>query len=168
MPKIVTIERSTVINVPVEHLWQVSAIEFEHIDRWDGNVKASRSCGDVIVGSPVGGRVCNLYGGGKTVEQFISFDDSQYIFAYEITEGLPGFVVSARNTWTHEAIAANNTRLTMCVVIRMQGILGRMMQCPMKFQMGKVLDSAQEELRHYVEMCQPHPRKKKKMKKARL
>ena len=165
MPKIVSIERTTVINAPLEHLWKVSADEFEHIDRWDGNVKSSHPSGNTVVNAPVGGRVCNLYSGGKTVERFIEFDNSKYTFTYEIAEGLPGFVISARNTWLHEAVAGNKTKLTMRVVMRVKGILGRIMQCPMKLQMGKVLGTAQEELKHYIETGQPHPRKRKKMNK---
>ncbi|MEM6436919.1 MAG: SRPBCC family protein [Cyanobacteria bacterium P01_D01_bin.115] len=167
MPKIVEVEKSTIINVPVERLWKVSADEFEHIDRWDGNVKTSHPSSDAIVNAPVEGRVCNLYGGGRTVERFVELDDSKYTFVYEITEGLPGFVISARNTWIHEAIAGNKTQLTMRVVMRVKGLLGRIMQCPMKLQMGKVLSNAQEELKHYIETGQPHPRKRKKMKRAK-
>ena len=163
MPKIVSIERSAIINVPVERLWQLSADEFEHIDRWDGNVKSSRSSDDVMTSASVGGRVCDLYSGGKTVERFIEFDNSRYTFTYEITEGLPGFVISARNTWTHKAVPGNKTKLTMHIVMRVKGILGRIMQCPMKFQMGKVLENAQAELKHYIETGQPHPRKRKLM-----
>ncbi|MEM9151879.1 MAG: SRPBCC family protein [Cyanobacteria bacterium P01_F01_bin.3] len=166
MPKVVSIEKSTIINVPVEDLWKVSADKFGQIDRWDGNVKASRPSGSAIVGAPVGGRVCDLYSGGKTVESLIIYDDSAYMFAYEITEGLPGFVISARNTWTHEAITRNQTKLTMRVVMRVKGILGTIMRCPMKLQMGNVLNNAQEELKYYIETGQPHPRKRKKMNKA--
>lgn len=165
MPKIVSIERSTVINVPVERLWEVSADEFEHIDRWDGNVKSSHPSVNAVVNAPVGGRVCNLYSGGKTVERFIEFDNSKHTFTYEIAEGLPGFVISARNIWMHEAIAENKTKLTMRIVMRVKGILGTIMRCPMNWQMGKVLDNAQEELKHYTETGQPHPRKLKKMSK---
>lgn len=35
------------------------------------------------------------------------------------------------------------------------GILGTIMQGPMKSQMGKVLANAQEELKHYIEKSEP-------------
>ncbi|MEM1138829.1 MAG: SRPBCC family protein [Pseudomonadota bacterium] len=165
MAKPVSIERSTVIEAPIEVVWRVSAQEFEHIDRWDGNVKHSRPNGPATGGAPVGGRICDLYGGGQTIERFVAFDPANCAFAYEITKGLPGFVTAARNTWRLEALAGNTTRLTMRVDMGVKGLLGAIMRGPMTSQMGKVLTRAQDELKHYVETGEPHPRKRKKAKK---
>ena len=166
MPKTVEIERSTIISAPIAEVWKITATEFEHIDRWDGNVKASRRQGSTTTGAPIGGRVCDLYSGGETVEKFVEFDEANFTFAYEITKGLPGFVVSARNTWLHEAVSTDKTRLTMRVTMIVKGILGTIMQGPMKSQMGKVLGNAQEELKHYIETGKAHPRKQKKMRRT--
>ncbi|MGF1476188.1 MAG: SRPBCC family protein [Geminicoccaceae bacterium] len=156
-------ERQISINAPIDEVWKVSAVEFEHIDRWDGNVRASRSSGAALSGGPVGGRVCDLYGGGKTVERFVEFDESRRSFTYDIVEGLPGFIVSAKNIWTHDPVDCDEARLSMRLVMQVKGILGLIMQRPMRLQMGRVLGNAQEELKHYVETGQPHPRKQKKM-----
>ena len=162
MPITVATEQTTIIDAPLENVWQVSAQDFEHIDRWDANVKASRQSGAADNGEPVGGRVCALYSGSEIVENFVEFDENHHRFVYEITKGLPGFVISARNTWTHEAISPSKTRLTMNVTMNVKGVLGTIMQTPMKFQMGKVLRNVQEELKHFVETGKPHPRKVKK------
>ncbi|MEL7536879.1 MAG: SRPBCC family protein [Pseudomonadota bacterium] len=164
MPKSLKISESIVINAPLDVVWNVSANQFEHIDRWDGNVRSSRATGAPFGGAPVGGRVCSMYNGSETVEALVSFDDEQRSFVYEIKKGLPGFVVSARNTWQHSGAAAGKTHLSMTVDLEVKGILGTLMRGPMKSQMGKVLRNAQQELKHYAETGNPHPRKQKKLK----
>lgn len=164
MKRSLTIETSTTIQAPVERVWKITALEFEHIDRWDGNVKESRAFGSAAANAPVGGRVCNMYGGGTTKEKIVEFDEVNRSFAYEITEGLPGFVLTARNTWTHEAIAGGHTKLTMRIDMQLGGIMGIIMQTPIRFQMGKVLGKAQEELKHFIETERVHPRKSSKLK----
>lgn len=166
MPSTVIIEKSIVINAPIDAVWKVSAAEFEHIERWDANVQASRAQPrQTSVQAPVGGRVCDLYSGGQTTEKFVEYDERTYRFAYEITSGLPGFVVSAKNIWIHETVAGGKTRLTMRVIMAVKGLLGAIMKGPMRAQMGKVLGNAQQELKHYVETGSPHPRKRKKMRR---
>ncbi|MEM8983011.1 MAG: SRPBCC family protein [Pseudomonadota bacterium] len=165
MRKTVAIEESTAIDAALEDVWKVSAHDFEHIDRWDANVRSSQQNGSPKSDAPVGGRVCNMYNGRETVENFVEYDESKHRFAYEITKGLPGFVISARNTWTHDAASPGKTRLTMNITMQVEGILGTLMQAPMKSQMGKVLRNAQEELKHYIETGRPHSRKLKKMKR---
>lgn len=46
------------------------------------------------------------------------------------------------------------------------GFLGAIMQGPMKSQMGKVLEKAQAELKHFIEQKTVHPRKMKQLRKA--
>ncbi|MEM8795638.1 MAG: SRPBCC family protein [Pseudomonadota bacterium] len=166
MAKIVTIEKSIVINAPIDEVWRVSATDFVHIDQWDGNVKSSSSSGQGNGESPSAGRVCNMYNGGMTVEKLVEFDAEKHSFKYDIVEGLPGFVVHARNSWIHQPMKNGKTRLTMKLAMQVKGILGTLMRIPMKSQMGKVLGKAQEELKHYVEFGKPHPRKQKKARSA--
>lgn len=163
MPKDVSIEESVLIDAAIDDVWRVSAHEFEHIDRWDANVRASSARGAARMGAKVGGRVCKQYSGRNTVEEFVDYDDASHTFTYAITEGLPGFVVHAHNQWTLKPIGTGKTKLTMRVEMQVKGLLGTLMAGPMKSQMGKVLRNAQGELRHYIETGSPHPRKQKKL-----
>ena len=163
MPKTIVIQESTPINTSLETLWKIAADDFAHIDRWDANVKSSRPLGNPRLGAKVGGRICNQYGGRKTVEELVKFDDDAKSFTYKITEGLPGFVVSAHNTWNLENSGVEATILTMKISMQVKGILGTLMSGPMKSQMSKVLRNAQNELKHYAETGRPHSRKAKKI-----
>lgn len=165
MPKTVSVEKSIIINAPLDQVWQVTAGDFENIHRWDANVKTARQKGVAHNGAPVGGRVCGLYNGSDIVESIVEYDENRHRFVYAITEGLPGFIESGQNTWTHQVVNPNKTRVTMKTAMNVKGFLGTIMQGPMKSQIGKLLGNVQEELKHFVETGQPHPRKLKKLQK---
>lgn len=158
----VIVERRVRIDAPVENVWQETAESFADIDQWDANVKSSSAFGDPVAGAPVGGRECQLYKGGPTVEKLVRWDSGTHVFAYDITKGLPGFVRRARNTWTHEPSGPDCTQLTMRLELVVTGLLGRLMRAPMRSQLGKLLERAQAELKHFVETGTPHPRKRRK------
>ena len=139
MPKTVKIEKSTRIAAPFEKVWTIAATDFEHIARWDANVRSSAATTEIFSGAPVSGRVCKMYNGGTTTEKIIEFDESERAFTYEIVSGLPGFVVAAQNRWKIESLSPTDTKVTMTIAMSVKGMLGTIMQTPMKSQMGKVL-----------------------------
>ncbi|MEM1437379.1 MAG: SRPBCC family protein [Pseudomonadota bacterium] len=158
----IIVARRVEIAASAESVWQSTALSFADIDRWDANVKLSKAIGEPLAGAPVGGRECRLYKGGPTVEKLVRWDPAARVFAYDIAKGLPGFVGQARNTWTHEPTGSDSMRLTMRLELSVSGILGLLMQAPMRFQLGKLLERAQDELKHYIETGAPHPRKSRK------
>lgn len=166
MAKTVTIERTCEINMPIDAVWDVSAIRFEHIDEWDANVEKSEALDGVGARSTAAGRSCHLYNGRKTVEKITEFDEGARSFTYQIVEGLPGFVQSAFNKWTLKRLGEQKTVLAMKVDMTVTGFLGAILQGPMKSQMGKVLEKAQAELKHFIEQKTVHPRKMKQLRKA--
>lgn len=153
----IVVERSIEISAPIDHVWHVSAEEFGNISKWDSNVKASRSTNESVLG----GRVCDLYGRGnkKVVEELVAYDESAKSFAYAITEGLPGIVSSAINTWSHSPTEQGGTILTMRVEMKLTGVMAGLMKGPISKQMSKLLQTALEELKYYVETGEAHPRK---------
>lgn len=155
----VKVTETVIIDAPIDRVWRHTADEFEQISRWDANVRTSTpTTGRRPEGASVAGRRCELYKGKPTVEQLTVFDVARQTFSYEIVEGLPGFVRTATNTWSHRAVG-ETTELSMTVSIDMGGLLGVLMKRPLSGQMRKVLGNAQEELKHYVELGQVHERK---------
>ncbi|MEM7271996.1 MAG: SRPBCC family protein [Actinomycetota bacterium] len=156
------------INAPLARVWQVAAHEFEHIDRWSSDVSASgaRRGPDPIAGPDVAGRTCTT-GKGETSESFVAYDESRHTFTYEITgDAMPSFVAAATNTWTAKA-TGDQTELTMAVTMATRGIAGRVMRIPMRFGMSRLLRTNLEELKHYIEHDEPHPRKARAIAKSR-
>ena len=167
MTKLITIKEDITISKNIERVWEICALDFQHIDRWDANVKQSIPSENQHLEANVGGRICYQYSGAKTVEKLTEYDEKNNTFTYAITEGLPGFVINAHNRWELARTDINETKLTMKVSIELKGIFGSLMSGMMKHQMSKILRSAQEELKHFIENGSPHPRKQKKQSKTR-
>ncbi|MEM6344343.1 MAG: SRPBCC family protein [Bacteroidota bacterium] len=161
--KTVQVEQSIYIDVPLDSLWKITALEFEKIGDWSAGVKSSE-------GGSIGGfngeiyteRVCvpGYKGFKKTTEKIIDYQPQQYFFTYQIAQGLPEMVRYATNTWTHEA-EGKGTRISMKVNMELQGIMGSLLKNSMKKRMAKILLENLEELKVYAETGELHERKQK-------
>ncbi|MEN1785863.1 MAG: SRPBCC family protein [Bacteroidota bacterium] len=166
--KTVQVEQSIYINVPKDSLWKITALAYEKIGDWSAGVKSSE-------GGSIGGfngeiyteRVCvpGYKGFKKTSERIIDYQPEEYLFTYQIAEGLPNMVKYATNTWTHEE-ERNGTRITMQASMELQGFIGTIMKGPMKRKMSKILRENLEELKVYAETGELHERKKRLNQKA--
>ncbi len=157
------IQKSILIDVPKQELWDITAHDFGNIYKWISGVNRSHGQGEGINGATHGERVCDpSYRGFKrTTERITAYDPNGFRFTYQVVSGLPSFVESASNTWTHET-EGDGTRLTMAVAMKVKGIMGALMGGMMKSKMSKILTEALEELKTYAESGGDlHPRKRK-------
>lgn len=152
------------IAASVERVWEVAAGEFDRIDRWASNVAQSDA---LPVESPAfiehqpAGRVCTTPQ-GRTKETFVHYDEGERSFTYAIRgDAMPGFVSEATNRWTMEPAGAGRTCLTMTVNMQTRGLVGVIMGPMMQLGMGRLLRTNLEELKHYIETGEQHPRKRK-------
>ncbi|OJJ20193.1 hypothetical protein BKI52_17115 [marine bacterium AO1-C] len=159
--KAITINRSIQVNVSREQLWEITAHNFDKVDRWISGVNHSTGSGQSTEGAICDERTCvpSYKGFKETSEKIIAYDEENYAFTYQVARGLPGFVKYAKNTWTHEA-RGNATIITMQVSMQVQGLMGFLMKGLMRKNMDKILQEALEELKVYAETGQVHPRKK--------
>ncbi len=156
------------IRSPIEKVWQVLAVDFDEIDQWSSGVKRSAAQGEKVNGSKVGGRHCDLAAVGFTEmdEKILVFDRENYILSYRLYNGLPGFVADAVNTWRLFE-ARGETHLTVRTVMHTKGLMGCLFRPMMKGNLRSALKSMSEELKYYVDAGEPHPKKKKALKKLR-
>ena len=155
-----SIKESIHINAPIEDVWKVTALDFGGIYKWQSGVNHSTAEGTGPNAAPCQERVCsvNVKGFSKTHEQFVSYEPKQHRFAYKVVQGMPSFVKSAVNEWTHVR-EGKGTRLTMEAQMNVPGLMGFIMGPLMRRQMKKLLGEALEELKFYLEEGKPHPRK---------
>ncbi|MEO0341788.1 MAG: SRPBCC family protein, partial [Bacteroidota bacterium] len=164
----VTVEKSIFIAVPKDSLWDITALQFDKIGDWSAGVKSSEGGSvDGFNGETYTERVCvpGYKGFKKTTERIIDYQPEQFLFTYQIAEGLPKMVKYATNTWTHKS-ESNGTRITMQVNMELQGFMGTLMKGPMTKKMGKILQENLEELKVYAETGELHERKQKLNQKA--
>jgi hypothetical protein len=81
-------------------------------------------------------------------------------FAYRAT-GMPFVVREATDTWSVTALGPARSRLDLRAEIRLLPLVGPVVAPLLKRQIGGLLRHAVEELKHYVETGEPHPRKRR-------
>ena len=150
------------IDAPIEKVWAVLAVDFGGIGKWASGVNHSEGVGqgEGLEGATCSERACkiNAIGFSNAKERIIKFDAENHILAYTIYEGVPGFVKNFVNQWTLEQRGAG-TLVTARSTMRATGLMGWMMKGFMRSSTEGVLRKMGEELKHYVEKGEPHPRK---------
>ena len=152
-----TISRSIDINVSAQELWSKTAEDFGGIDKWIASV-ADVSLTPADNGEALGTeRVC-VSPFGETHETMVIYDESNLHFAYEI-EGLPPIVARGVNNWIITPQNENRSSIEFRLEIEFAPIADDEMKAGFEHQIGDLLGQAVEELKHYVETGEPHPRK---------
>ena len=150
------------INAPVGKVWQVLAEDFAAIGKWSSGVDYSEGSGAGINGSKHTERACKIsaVGFSDTKERILQYDKNRTL-RYSLYHGLPGFVISAENTWTLEEINSNTTRIVGQTEMHVKGVMGFLFRGMMRNNLNRVLAEMAEEVKHYIENGTPHPHKLK-------
>ncbi|MEM9790814.1 MAG: SRPBCC family protein [Planctomycetota bacterium] len=160
------IYRDITIQAPTDRVWRVLGEAYADIGGWMSAVHRSspRQTDEPIGGAPVGGRVCET-DLGPVVETITEYDAERHVVAYNArAESMPSFVIGLANRWSltgYDDTTFVEMRLTMNLKFPF-GVMSPLM----RIKMGPVLTHAVEELKHYVETGEPHPRKLEAMGRA--
>ncbi len=146
-----------VIDAPIDTVWKALAVDYGGIGKWASGVN------HVVEHSGEGAtakRFCSISASGfnDTRERIIQWEPERYYFEYELYEGLPGFVKYSINKDQLEA-DGNKTVWTSFNEMRVGGFIGLTMKWMMRKQLVQVLQNKAEELKHFVETGESHPRK---------
>lgn len=154
------IEMRETANVSADRLWQVFGEAYPEIGRWSSGVFASKPRkGDGPGGAAFEGRICETRF-GKLTETITSYDPVARSITYLVKgEKMPGFVKRMENNWEFSDTGNGQSQIKM----RLNGDLAFpfsiFMGWMMKRQLKNDLRSNIEELIHFAESNQPHPRK---------
>jgi hypothetical protein len=157
------IAREQVMDVPADRVWQVLAHDFAKISEWFSGVAHSQPKLDVEVpeGAKVGGRICKVPGLGEIQERFTSYDESNKTMAFEVS-GMPFFVRAASNSMVVATVDGSRSRVSLEAVTEVVPVIGWIPLIPMRIQLNRMFSMFLEELKHFVEKGDIHPRKKEK------
>ncbi len=151
------VAQSIEIDVDVDELWHRTAEDYGGIHQWVSvvsDVISDPNAPDQGLGQV---RTC-VSPFGNTRETVVAYDEDRRVFAYAI-EGMPPIVTDPVNTWTITDLGSNRSAVEM----RMSGGLvpgaDAAAQQELESQLEQLLGMAAEELKHYVETGEPHPRK---------
>lgn len=148
------------INAPVQGVWQVLAEDFAAIGKWSSGVDYSEGSGEGINGSKHTERACKIsaMGFSDTKERILQYDKNRTL-RYSLYHGLPGFVISAENTWTLEELDSHTTRVIGQTKMYVKGVMGFVFRGMMRNNLNRVLAEMAEEVKYYIEYGKPHPQK---------
>jgi preprotein translocase subunit SecD len=159
-------KESVVINVSADELWKIVGPGFEDAHLWATSVDHSTGTGDAqFEGATCDTRSCDLSAKGfdKVEERITKYDDQKMNLAYQITEGMPGFVVSASNDWTIVSAGPNQSKIIMQADFRVKGLMGSMMKGMMQKKIEKLIGVVLNDLQVYAETGAPSMSKQERM-----
>lgn len=156
----IDIKKDIHINASKSLVWGISYDKFSEVDKWLTAVPVSTGSNPKQENDISCERQCtpNVKGFSKTKEVLEYVNADKGVLRYRVIKGLPGFVKSATNEWTLTE-TTNGTSLHMNMQMELKGVLGFLMGGIMKRQMPNVLQEALEDLKHFSEHGEPHPRK---------
>jgi len=156
----INIKREIIVNKPVNDVWKVLFEGFTEVGNWVTGVYSSRP------GTKEEGydRVCDTFT-GKLYETIVQKDEKNHTFEVD-AKGLPFFVKKFRGKWNLKEITPTKTQATIEINIQVKGILGAIMQFPMKLKLNKGLNEIHNDLVSYTETGEISKSKQKE--KARL
>jgi len=151
------------IAAPAERVWQVLARDFAAIGRWASAIPESRALDDPPADgeATVAGRVCTstVPGVPAVQERFTHYSEHDRRFTYVASSGLPAFVRRAENTWSVRELGPGAALAEARAELDLHPLVGLLLAPLLKLQLDRTGARVFEELRHYIEHGEPHPRK---------
>ena len=148
------VQKEMTSNVPAAELWQMVGPGFIDVYKWSSNVDHAIGKGiSDFEGAVCDERFCdvNVKGFSKISEKLVKYNQADMNLAYEVREGMPGFVSKAVNDWTVVAVGQNQSKLIMKAEFKTKGLMGRMMNGMMEKKMNKTLDVILNDAKTYAE-----------------
>ncbi len=146
--------REIEINVSAEKLWEMVGPGFVEVYKWSSNVDHAEGSGE----SEFEGAVCskrgcdlNVKGFSKISEILTKYSADSMNLAYQVVEGMPGFVTFAENDWTVVDLGNGKSKLVMNATFKSKGLMGMMMNGMMEKKMRQTLDTVLNDAKVYAE-----------------
>lgn len=148
------IERSLILDAPLETVWKVLGTRFHDAGAWATNIAL---CGPTDEIGPVGvaNRVCEIASMGRIIERVDLFDVEHHTFAFTVVEGAPSMIRELKNQWWVRSVSADQTEVSFRIEAELSPFAELVMGWMMKRKMEALTDQACDDLRVYVETGVP-------------
>ncbi|MEL6562772.1 MAG: SRPBCC family protein [Bacteroidota bacterium] len=153
-------EKKINLDVPATKAWDILWQNYENVGQWATIIPESTARKE---NGKTKGRVCtSSYG---NVKEWVTHQDSKNMnFSYE-ADGLPSMFKYGKNNWKIASISENRSTVTMQLSMKMTKIHGFLLGWMIKNKMNKDLENLMEDLKHFAETDNIHPRKMKSLQK---
>lgn len=157
----IQIERTITVNKPIKDVWKAVFEDFTEVGSWVTGVYASRP------GTKEENydRVCDTFT-GKLYENITHKDEKNHSFEVD-AKGLPFFVKEFTGKWQLNKLTPTSTEATITLILHLKGIIGAIMQTPMKSKLNAGLNELSNDLTTFVETGKISNTKKKELQKRK-
>lgn len=166
--KEVKMSKPVTINVSSDTLWEIIGPGFSEAGKWSTAVDHSVGHGEgKFDGAVCDTRSCDLSAKGFTSvnEKITEYDASNKTMAFDVVEGMPGFVTLMNNRTVVTDLGNERSKAELQITMHMKPFMGWLMGGLLKKNLNNLLDSALDDLKVYAETGAPSDRKKARMAK---
>jgi hypothetical protein len=153
------IRTEVIIEKNANDVWQVMGIQFDEIHVWASFFKGSKPSGEnKFAGINFSARDTIVEGGTNT-HSLDLFDAENFILSYTVTAGAPPFTNQAGAEWALEIIDEHTSKASITVNMELKDGIPEKKVSEVKSWLNKSSNDMLEDLKHYVETGNLHPRK---------
>ena len=166
--KEVKMSKSLKVNVSAKDLWQIVGPGFAEAGKWSTAVDHSAGHGEgKFEGASCDTRSCDLSAKGfsSVKERITEYDDSNRTLAFDILEGMPGFVTYTNNRTMITDLGTDQSQAELQITMYMKPFMGWLLGGMLKKNLNDLIDSALDDLKVFAETGKPSGRKQARMKK---
>lgn len=166
--KKVKMSKSVIVNASANDLWQIVGPQFADASKWSTAVDHSAGHGKgKFEGASCDTRSCDLSAKGfsSVNERITEYDDSKRTLAFDVFEGMPGFVTYANNRTVITDLGQGKSKAELQITMHMKPLLGFFLGGMLHKNLGVLIDSALDDLKVFAETGKPSLQKQERMKK---
>jgi hypothetical protein len=166
--KEVKMSKSVGVNVSANDLWQVVGPGFAEAGKWSTAVDHSAGHGEgQFDGATCDTRSCDLSAKGfsSVNERITEYDANNRTLAFDVFEGMPGFVTYTNNRTVVTEISQDQSQAELQITMHMKPFLGWLLGGMLKKNLSNLIVSALDDLKVFAETGKPSGRKQARIKK---
>lgn len=160
------VQKEITINVSADQLWTMVGPGFIDVHKWASNVDHATGGGSPeFEGAVCSERFCDVdvKGFSKISEKLTNYSEKNMNLAYEVREGMPGFITKAVNDWTVVPVNDTQSKLVMKAEFGSKGFMGWLTRGMMEKKMNSLLDTVLNDAKIYAETGNVSSSKEKRM-----
>lgn len=152
------------LNVSAGDAWKIVGEKFGEFGDWVSVLESTSFKGTLGIG---GTRICRTHATGlfpaSVIEERLdAYNPEEYSYTYSVTTGLPPILKNAKNSWIIKPLGQHHCNIQSHAALELKFWL-KPMSSLLKIHIQRDVTKAFEEMGHFIETGEIHPRKKTKV-----
>jgi hypothetical protein len=153
------IRTEVIIEKNANDIWQVMGIQFDEIHVWASFFKDSKPAGENKFDGINFSARDTVVEGGTNTHSLDLFDSENFILSYTVTVGAPPFANKVGAAWALEIINDHKSKASITINLELKDGISEEKVSEVKIWLHSSSNDMLEDLKHYIETGNLHPRK---------